>query len=113
MLFLFSEDDFVDAATSSSAIVIGLLDFILSLPCERSIHLFSRREGTSSHCQMGGLSYAHATIFHWLNQTLCGKSYNVSPDPAALQAFVEVFQKYGGEKGAKKAQEMLQSVRLI
>ncbi len=113
MLFLFSEDDIVDAAASTSAIVVDLLDFILSLPCERSVHLFPISEGASSHCQMGGLSYAHAVIFHWLNQTLCGKAYNVPSDPATRQAFVEVFKKYGGEKGGKKAQEVLQSARLI
>jgi pimeloyl-ACP methyl ester carboxylesterase len=110
---LFSEDDIMDAAASTSAIVVGLLDFILSLPGERSVHLFQRREGASSHCQMGGLSYAHAVIFHWLNQTLCGKACNVPSDPAAQQAFVEIFKNYGGEKGAKKAQEVLQRARLI
>ena len=113
MLFLFSEDDIVDAAASTSAIVVGLLDFILSLPCQRSVHLFPRREGASSHCQMGGLSYAQAVIFHWLDQTLCAKACNVPSDPTAPQAFVEIFKKYGGETGAKKAQEVLQQVRLV
>ncbi|GHO95839.1 hypothetical protein KSF_058870 [Reticulibacter mediterranei] len=112
-LFLFSEDDIVDAAASTSTIVVGLLDFILSLPCERSVHLFQRREGASSHCQMGGLSYAHAVIFRWLDQTICGKVCHVPSDPTAQQAFVEIFKKYGGEKGAKKAQEVLQHARLI
>jgi nicotinic acid phosphoribosyltransferase len=113
MLFLFSEDDIVDAAASTSTIVVGLLDFILSLPCERSVHLFQKREGASSHCQMGGLSYAHAVIFDWLDQTLCGKACNVPSDPTAHHAFVKIFKKYGGEKGAKKVQEVLQHVRLI
>src|SRR5215472_14770477 len=107
MLFLFSEDDIVDAAASTSAIVVGLLDFILSLSCERSVHLFPRREGASSHCQMGGLSYAHAVIFHWLDQTLGGKACTIPSDPTAHQAFVDIFKKYCGEKGAKKAQEVL------
>jgi hypothetical protein len=113
MLFLFSEDDIMDAAASTSAMVVGLLDFISSLPCERSIHLFKRSEGASSHCQMGGLSYAHAIIFHWLNQTLCGGADNVPSDPATRQAFVDIFKKYGGERGAKKAQKVLESARLI
>ncbi len=113
MLFLFSEDDIQSSAASTSAIVVGLLDFILSLPCERSVHLFKRSEGASSHCQMGGLSYAHTVIFHWLNQTLCGKAGNAPSDPTAHQAFVAIFKKYAGEKGAKKAQEVLQHARLI
>ena len=113
MLFLFSEDDIVDAAASTSAIVVGLLDFILSLPCERSIHLFKRSEGASSHCQMGGLSYAHAVIFHWLNQTLCGKACNVPSDLATRQAFIDIFKKYGSEKGVEKAQKVIERARLI
>jgi pimeloyl-ACP methyl ester carboxylesterase len=113
MLFLFSEDDIVDTAASTSTIVVGLLDFILSLPCERSVHLFQRREGASSHCQMGGLSYAHTVIFHWLDQTLCGKVCPVPSDPTAPQAFVDIFKKYGGETGAKKAQEVLLQARLV
>ncbi len=113
MLFLFSEDDIMDAAASTPAIVVGLLDFILSLPCERSVHLFQRREGASGHCQMGGLSYAQAVIFPWLNQTLCGEVCHVPSDPTVPLAFVDIFKKYGGEKGAKKAQEVLQQARLV
>jgi hypothetical protein len=103
MLFLFSEDGIVVAAASTSAMVVGLLDFISSLPCDRSVHLFSSSEGASSHCQMRGMSYAHAIIFHWLNQTLCGKAWNVPSDPAARQAFVDIFKKYGGRKRGEKS----------
>jgi pimeloyl-ACP methyl ester carboxylesterase len=113
MLFLFSEGDFEETAITSSATVTSLLDFISSLPCERSIHLFSRREGAADHCQMGGLSYAQAVIFGWLNQTFCGKKYDMPTDPPAHLAFIEIFKAYAGEKGAKKAQEMLQTVRFI
>jgi hypothetical protein len=62
---------------------------------------------------MGGLSYAQAVIFHWLNQTLCGEACNAPSDPIAHQAFVDIFKRYGGEKGAKKAQEVLQQARLV
>jgi hypothetical protein len=62
---------------------------------------------------MGGLSYAQAVIFHWLDQTLCGKACNLPSDPTAPQAFVDIFKKYGGEAGGRKAQEVLQQVRLI
>jgi hypothetical protein len=109
MLFLFSEDDIVDAAASTSAIVVGLLDFILSLPCERSVHLFPRREGASSHCQMGGLSYAQAVIFHWLEQTLCGKACNIPSDPAAPR-HSSTFSRSTGEKQARKKRKRCSSM---
>ncbi len=114
MLFLFSEDDIIDAAASTRAIVVGLLDFILSLPCERSVHLFTRHEGASSHCQMGGMSYARSIIFQWLNQTLCGKEVMPKePDVAERQAFVRIFGKYGGEIAAQKARALLDVAHLI
>jgi Alpha/beta hydrolase family len=55
MLFLFSEDDIQSSAAATRSIVVGLLDFIVSLECDRWLHLFTREEGASSHCQMGGL----------------------------------------------------------
>lgn len=56
---------------------------------------------------MGGLSYAHTTIFQWLNQTLCGKDSKVEPDTASKNAFIEIFKKYGGETAEKRAREVL------
>ncbi len=113
MLFLFSEDDIQSSAASTSKIVVGLLDFIESLSCARSVHLFNRVEGASSHCQMGGLSYAHEVIFRWLNQTLCGSESRIASDTQAHQAFVEIFRKYAGEVGAQKAEKVLTATQLI
>ena len=113
MLFLFSEDDIIDQAAPNSKIVSGILEFIISLNCDRAVHLFTKKEGASSHCQMGGLSYAHAVIFQWLNQTLCGKNSRVEPDAASKDAFVEIFKKYGGEDAEKKARELLDIARYI
>ena len=72
MLFLFSEDDIREAAAPTAEIIIDVRDFMLSLNCDRYIRLFTRTEGASSHCQMGGLSYAQAAIFNWLNQIFGG-----------------------------------------
>lgn len=113
ILFLFSEDDIINQAAPNSKIVVGLLEFIISLNCKRTTHLFTRKEGASSHCQMGGLSYAHAIIFQWLNQTLCGKDQIVKPDVTANKAFIEIFKKYGGEIAEKRAQELLETTNLI
>ena len=52
---------------------------------------------------MGGLSYAHPTIFHWFNQTLCGENSKIEPDIVSKDAFVEIFKKYGGEIAAEKS----------
>jgi hypothetical protein len=93
MLFLFSKDDIMSFAASTKAIVVGLLDFIVSLPCERSLHLFKPGEGASSHCQMGGLSYARSVIFGWLNETLCGQQRIDRASQAERGAFVEIFAK--------------------
>jgi len=62
---------------------------------------------------MGGLSYAHAVIFQWLNQTLCGRALNVRSNAATRKVFVEIFKKHAGEIGAEKAQKVLDCVQLI
>ena len=72
MPFLFEEDDIKDAATSSAAIVAGIPEFIASLPCDSYLHVFPRTQGASSHCQIGGLTYAHVVIFQWLDHVFSG-----------------------------------------
>jgi hypothetical protein len=84
-----------------------------SLDCDRTVHLFTKEEGASSHCQMGGLSYAQAVIFQWLDQILCDKKQEIKPDPVDSKAFVKIFKKYGGEKAENKAQELLEDAHLI
>lgn len=113
MLFLFGEDDIISFAASTKAIVVGLLDFILSLPCDSSVHVFSPSQGASSHCQMGGLSYAHSVIFKWLNETLCGKQRINWAAQSERDEFVGIFTKHGGRRAAKKARELLDIARLI
>jgi pimeloyl-ACP methyl ester carboxylesterase len=113
MLFLFGEDDIMSFAASTRAIVVGLLDFILSLPCESSVHVFSPAEGASSHCQMGGLSYAHGVIFEWLNETLCGAKRLDRACQSERDAFAAIFAKHGGRRAAEKARKLLDVARLI
>ena len=120
MLFMFSEDDILDAAAPSKEIVSGLLDYIKSLDCPRYVRLFTKREGASSHCQMGGLSYAQAAVFGWLNHALCGGELRAPDDgtpndvAAAPQSlFVELFGKYGGPEGEAKAKALLGSITFV
>ena len=113
IMFLFSEDDIIDQAAPNTKIVVELLEFMNSLNCDRTVHLFTKEEGASSHCQMGGLSYAHAVIFQWLDQTLCGKPQLVKPDDNANKSFIQIFKKYGGKTAEKEAQKLLEEANLI
>jgi hypothetical protein len=113
MLFLFGEDDIKDAAASSRAIVAGIPEFISTLPCERYVHLFPRTQGASSHCQMGGLTYAHTVIFQWLGHVLDGRPLPASPQGAPRQAVIEAFRTYGGEAAATRTEELLRTATLI
>ena len=113
MLFLFSEDDIHDAAAPSADIIIDMLDFMLAVKCDRFIRLFTRAEGASSHCQMGGLSYAQAAIFDWLNYVFVDGPPPKPASPAAADLFISQFAKYGKSQGETKAKELLRVAQLI
>jgi hypothetical protein len=113
MLFLFSEDDILDAAAPSPDIIIDMLDFMLLLKCDRYIRLFTGAEGASSHCQMGGLSYAQATIFDWLNHILDGGPSPAPADPVDVDRFTRQFAKYGKTQGETKAKALLDVAQFI
>ena len=113
MLFLFSEDDIDDAAAPSADIIIDMLDFMLAVKCDRYIRLFTRAEGASSHCQMGGLSYAQAVIFDWLNHVFLAGPAPEPAGPAAADLFISQFAKYGKMQGKAKAKELLSVAQLI
>ena len=118
MLFLFSEDDIQSSAAATDKIVVGLLDFILALDCDRAVHLFTREEGASSHCQMGGLTYAHAVIFRWLDQVLLGGK-PLAPGRVsaagenAAEKLAAAFGKYGGPEAGAKARALLEVARPV
>jgi pimeloyl-ACP methyl ester carboxylesterase len=113
MLFLFSEDDIHDAAAPSAEIIIDMLDFMLSLNCDRYIRLFTRTEGAPSHCQMGGLSYARAAIFNWLNHIFDGGPAPAPANPTAADLFIRQFAKYAKTQGETKAKGLLDVAQLI
>ncbi|OBG99853.1 MULTISPECIES: S9 family peptidase [unclassified Mycobacterium] len=113
MLFLFSEDDIRDAAAPSADIVNDMLDFMLELNCDRYIRLFTRAEGASSHCQMGGLSYAQAVIFDWLNHVFLDGPMPEPASPAVADLFVGQFAKHGKAEGETKARQLVEVAELI
>ena len=113
ILFMFGEDDIMDAAAPSKEIVSGILDYIQSLDCPRYIRLFTKQEGGSSHCQMGGLVYAQSVIFNWLNHALCGGEINTHVNPQIPGQFISLFGKYGGNAGAEKAKKLINDVTFV
>lgn len=113
MLFLFSEDDIHDAAAPSADIIIDMLDFMLTLTCDRYVRLFTRTEGASSHCQMGGLSYAQAAIFNWLNHIFGDGPAPAPAGSVTTDLFIRQFAKYGKTQGETKAKALLDVARLI
>jgi len=113
MLFLFSEDDIMDAAAPSKEIVAGILAYIQSLDCPKYVRLFTRTEGASSHCQMGGMVYAQSAIFRWLNHVLCGENLAGLDDNSMKEQFVSLFGKYGGEAGAKAADQLVPELTFL
>jgi hypothetical protein len=62
---------------------------------------------------MGGLSYAHAVIFPWLDHVFNGKKLRDEPKRSERNAFVEIFRKCGGQAAGERARKLLESVRLI
>src|SRR5262249_56252289 len=100
-------------AEATPRIVGGLLDFLLALDCDRSLHLFTREEGASSHCQMGGLTSAHAVIFRWLEHALGEKPLDGERDPRAADRVVATFGKFGGREAATRARTLLDTTRLV
>ena len=113
MLFMFSEDDIHDMAAPSAEIIVDMLEFMLSLNCDRYIRLFTRREGASSHCQMGGLSYAQSAIFGWLNTVMCDQPTEQPVDPHTADMFIHLFGKYGKKDGETKARALLNVAQLF
>jgi hypothetical protein len=62
---------------------------------------------------MGGMSYARGVIFEWLNETLCGKQRRGKAISSDRDAFVAIFEKYGGEIAADEARNLLDVAHLI
>ncbi|HXY88717.1 MAG TPA: hypothetical protein VEG44_09775 [Candidatus Acidoferrales bacterium] len=97
MLMLFGEEEI---ANIGHKFVSETINFVSTLDCDRTFHIFTKLEGAGSHCQMGGISLAQAVIFEWLNDTLCcdkpqtfdGKHKLVVPDE-----LIEIIGRYHGD----------------
>jgi hypothetical protein len=62
---------------------------------------------------MGGLSYAQAAIFDWLNHVFLHGPAPKPAGPEAADLFIGQFAKYGKTQGESKAKELLAVAQLI
>ena len=83
-LCLFTEDEI---AQTSKAMVLETMQFLTAIEAPVAIRFFSRRSGAASHCQMGGLQAAQATIFDWLDDVT-----RREPAPGSFSASPELIE---------------------
>ncbi|HLN28157.1 MAG TPA: alpha/beta fold hydrolase [Gemmataceae bacterium] len=92
LLCLFTEDEI---AQTSKAMVLETMQFLTAIEAPVAIRFFSRRSGAASHCQMGGLQAAQASIFDWLDDVT-----RREPAPASFSApheLIEALERYHGK----------------
>jgi hypothetical protein len=89
LLCLFTEDEI---AQTSKTMVLETMQFLAAVEAPVAMRFFTRRSGASSHCQMGGLHAAQASIFDWLEEVTqrepAAGSLSVPPElSAALERY--------------------------
>jgi hypothetical protein len=67
LLCLFTEDEI---AQTSKAMILDTIQFLTAIEAPVAMRFFARRSGAASHCQMGGLHAAQASIFDWLDDVM-------------------------------------------
>jgi pimeloyl-ACP methyl ester carboxylesterase len=91
LLCLFTEDEI---AQTSKAMVLETIQFLTAIEAPVAMRFFTRRSGAASHCQMGGLHAAQASIFDWLDDVT-----RREPAPGSFSApaeLVEAIERYHG-----------------
>jgi hypothetical protein len=91
LLCLFTENEI---AQTSEAMVLETLQFLTAIEAPVAMRFFTRRSGAASHCQMGGLYAAQASIFDWLDEVT-----RREPAPGSFSApaeLVEAIERYHG-----------------
>ncbi len=91
LLCLFSEDEI---AQTSKSMILETMQFLTAIEAPVAMRFFPRRSGAASHCQMGGLHAAQASIFDWLDDLM-----RLEPAPGPLcvpRELVEALKRYHG-----------------
>jgi len=92
LLCLFTEDEI---AQTSRAMVLETIQFLTAVDAPVAMRFFARRSGAASHCQIGGLQAAHASIFDWLDDVM-----RREPAPGSLSVppeLIEALKRYHGK----------------
>jgi hypothetical protein len=95
LLCLFGEDEI---AAASHRLVSETLRFLRDLTGKRTVHVFGRDLGAASHCQMGGLTQAHAVIFCWLDRVLDNKGAEAETGLSIPEDAKRMFELYHGKR---------------
>jgi hypothetical protein len=96
LLCLFTEDEI---AQTSKAMTLETIQFLTALDAPVEIRFFTRSSGAASHCQMGGLHHAQATIFDWLDEVM-----RLEPPPGEFSVpseLIDVLERYHGKSATK------------
>ena len=92
LLCLFTEDEI---AQTSKTMVLETIQFLTDIEAPVAMRFFTRSSGAASHCQMGGLHAAQASIFDWLDEVArrepAAGSLSVPPELA------EALKRYHGK----------------
>jgi pimeloyl-ACP methyl ester carboxylesterase len=92
LLCLFTEDEI---AQTSKAMVLETIQFLTDIEAPVAMRFFTRRSGAASHCQMGGLHAAQASIFDWLDGVT-----RREPAPGSLSVpaeLIDALNRYHGK----------------
>jgi hypothetical protein len=93
LLCLFTEDE---GAQTSKPMVLETTQFLAAVEAPLTIRFFTRSSGAASHCQMGGLHAAQASIFDWLDEVTRQEpvpgSFSVPPE------LIEALERSHGER---------------
>jgi len=103
LLCIFTEDE---AAQTSKGMVLDTIQFLTDIEAPVEIRFFDRRSGAASHCQMGGLDAAQASIFDWLDKVM-----DKEPAPGSLCAPPEVIESLERRCGKSVVEELLDRKR--
>jgi len=90
------EDDNYPAGMPRPEMISQTVRYLRAVRGGAELTYFPRDTGASGHCQMGGLAYAHAAIFEWLNRTVTTEppSYPPARSLAVPDALIAALRRY-------------------
>ena len=96
LLCLFPEDEI---AQTSKTMIAETIQFLTAIEAPVAMRFFTRSSGAASHCQMGGLQHAQASIFDWLEDVM-GREPAAGPLSVPSELIEAVERCHGKSVGA-------------